>query len=442
MKDVLVVSYYFPPAGGPGSQRVLKFTRYLPRYGYRPRVLTVPEDAAFPTRDPSLLAESPPPDRIVRVPIPEFYAVYRRLSGTRSRAPMDIQAASGSGGGLRDRWLRWLRGALFIPDGRMAWVPAATRAGVRICREHPVAAVVASGPPFTTHWIGRRIAERTGLPLVLDYRDPWTNAPFYPRRPRFARALDRRLEHGCLRRASRIATASRTIARDAQARYPDIDPGAFAVITNGYDPVDFEGLSPSPGPEWTLSHTGSIFAARIPRTFLTALRSWLEASPERAKTVRIRFAGRMDDAMTALLDDPLLAGVVRHEGFLPHRRSLQLLLDSHLLLLLVVNDPMAGGMVTAKVFEYLGSGTPVLALAPEGEAADLIRATRGGRVVSPDDGEGIRRALDAAYAAFQSGARAFGPADSEAVASLTRHSQAGTLARLLDEAIGEPKPGA
>jgi glycosyltransferase involved in cell wall biosynthesis len=437
MKDVLIVTYYFPPAGGPGSQRVLKFARYLPRYGYRPLVLTVPEDAAFPTRDPSLLAEAPPPDRIVRVPIPEFYAAYRRLSGTRSQAPMDIQAASGSGTGLRDRVLRWLRGALFIPDGRMAWVPAATRAGVEICGRHPVAAIVASGPPFTTHWIGRRIAERAKLPLVLDYRDPWTEAPFYPSRPWFARALDRRLEHTCLRRAARIATASRTIARDAQARYPDIDPGAFAVVSNGYDPVDFEGLSPSPGPEWTLSHTGSIFAARIPRTFLTALRSWLEEDPERARTVRIRFAGRMDDAMKTLLDEPPLRDVVRHEGFLPHRRSLQLLLDSHLLLLLVVADPMAGGMVTAKVFEYLGSGTPILALAPEGEAADLIRATRGGHVVAPDDGEGIRQALDAAYAAYRSGERAFGAADPEAVASLTRHAQTGTLARLLDEAIGE-----
>jgi glycosyltransferase involved in cell wall biosynthesis len=436
MRDVLLVSYYFPPSGGPGVQRALKFARYLPEYGYRPLVLTVPEDAEFPARDPSLIAECPPSGQIIRSSILEFYNLYRRLAGGGSRVPLDIQSTSAGTVPWRRRVLRRLRGAFFIPDGRMGWLLPGTRAGIRACRQRPVSAIWATGPPFTAHWIAARISAGTGLPLVLDFRDPWTRAPFYPPRPGWARRLDERLEHRCLRRASRVVTAFPSIGDDFLTRYPDLDPGKFSIITNGFDPSDFADLSPEPFPEWTLAHTGSIFASRIPHTLFDVLPGWLAQDPDRARRVRIRLAGRVDPALEPLLARPPLDAVVQYQGYLSHRDSVKLLVDSHLLLLLVVEDPQAGRFIPGKLFEYIGSGTPILALAPEGEAADLIRRTKAGRVVTPGDGEAIRRALDEAYRAYREGTRPFGSPDPDAVAALTRKALTARLAGLLDGITG------
>jgi glycosyltransferase involved in cell wall biosynthesis len=436
VKNVLIVSYYFPPSGGPGVQRALKFARYLPENGYRPLILTVPETAAFPVRDESLLAECPPPDQVFRSPITEFYGVYRRLSGRRQGVALDIQTANQEDPGWRDRWLRRLRGALFIPDGRMGWVLPGTRTGVQICREHGVAAVLATGPPFSAHWIAARVGARTGLPFVLDFRDPWVGGPRYIPRPRLVERLDARLEHRCVSRAARVTTAFPSIRHDLLRRHPGLDPGKFTVITNGYDAADFEGIPADPPREWTLTHTGTLFVHHIPTTLFEVLRAWLAEDPERSRILRVRFVGRVDPAVESLIKTPPLDRIAGIEGYVPHRRSVEMIVNSHLLLLLVVGDPMAGGVIPGKVFEYIGSGTPILALAPEGEAADLIRRTRAGRVVAPGDAAGIRRALDEAFLAYREGRRPFGEPDPEAVRGLTRQALTARLAGVLDAATG------
>jgi glycosyltransferase involved in cell wall biosynthesis len=433
LRTVLVVSYYFPPSGGPGVQRVLKFVRYLPAFGYRPVVLTVPETAAFPLLDPSLAAEIPPEAKVVRSPIREFYGLYRAAAGVASSGGTEnLVTTARPGEGFRGRVMHGLRAALFIPDGRVGWLPGGTRAGLRAIRAEGVEVILASGPPFTAHWIARRLADRTGLPLVLDFRDPWTRAPFYPRRPGLSRALDERLEHSCLRRADAVLTVNRDIRNDLLARHKGLDAARFHLVPNGYDPADFRGRSWDPQPDWTLTHTGTLPGDRFPAGFTGALRRLLVEDPEAAARLRIRMIGRRNPELERRLSEPPLDSLVRFEGYLPHAESVATLLESRLLLLFIEEGPRAAGILTGKLFEYLGSGAPVLALTPEGEAADLVRRTGAGCVVRGDDEEAVLAALREAVAAFRVGQRAFGEPRREMVEEYARPVLTARLAAILD----------
>lgn len=432
-RGVLIISYYFPPSGGPGVQRVLKFVRYLPEFGYRPVVLTVPEDAAFPVLDPSLLAEVPAETRVYRSPIREFYDWYRRASGRPARdAPVNLTTSAERPLGHRARWLNALRAAVFIPDGRAGWLPGGVREGLRACRDEKIELIFASGPPFTAHWIGRRLAEKTGLPLVLDFRDPWTRAPFYPARPTWARRLDERLERSCVLRARAVITVGQEIRRDLLERIPGAREDAIHVIPNGFDPADFAGKRGDRPFLWTLAHTGTLPNRRFPMGLLHALRALLENDPDLSTRMQMRLAGHVPPDLEALFGAPPLDRIIRLEGYKPHQESVQLLLDSHLLLLLIEEGPGARGILTGKLFEYLGSRTPILALAPEGEAADLIRRTGAGRVVDGNDAGAVEAALREALRAHEDGRPAFGTPDQAAIQEYSRPRLTERLAGIMN----------
>ncbi len=441
LRDVLVVSYYFPPCGGPGVQRVLKFVRYLPGNGYRPHVLTVPESADFPIRDPSLAGEVHWQARVHRSPICEFYSLYRLLSRSPGAETVQLATSAREALGLWPRVLRALRASLFIPDGRMGWYPGGFRLGRRICRTEPVKLIFASGPPFTAHWIAGRLAAKTGLPLVLDFRDPWIGAPFYPSRPKWADRLDRRLESSCLRRASAVLTVNRDIREDLLRRHPGLDPDRVHILPNGFDPADFPGEAEPRAKEWTLAHTGTLPARRFPAGLVPGLIEFLRTEPAAAASMKLRLAGGIDPALHPVVFRPELEPFLRDEGYLPHGESVRLLRHSHLLLLLIEDGPRARGIVTGKLFEYLASGTPILALAPEGEAADLIRLTRAGKVVPGEDASAVTAALREAFDAFRAGQRPFGEPDREAIAGFARDRLTARLARLFDELLDQGAAG-
>jgi glycosyltransferase involved in cell wall biosynthesis len=430
-KTVLLVSYYFPPSGGPGVQRVLKFTRYLPRFGYRPLILTVPEDASFPLLDRTLLAEIPPQATVFRSPIREFYHLYRRAAGP-AQGSINLTTTARGGQTRRERVLSDLRATFFIPDGRAGWFPGGSKVGLGVCRSEGAEVIFASGPPFTAHWIGRRIAELSGLPLVLDFRDPWIGAPFYPKRPALSRRMDLRLERSCLRRAAAVITVNREIRDDIMRRHPDLDPEAFHVISNGYDPADFEGVDRNSPPLWTLVHTGTMPNHRFPTGLVPALSSMLRQIPELAGQIRLRLIGQVDPELAAAFRTPPLQAITRLEGYRPHAESVQALRDSHTLLLLIEDGPRARGTMTGKLFEYLGSGTPILALAPEGEAAEVIRRARAGRVVPGDDPAAVEAALREAYQAYCEGRRPFGEPDPAVIEEYSRLRLTERLSELLD----------
>jgi glycosyltransferase involved in cell wall biosynthesis len=432
---VLLVAYYFPPSGGSGVQRPLKFVKYLPRHGWDPVVLTVRADAAFPARDEKLLREIPPGVPVHRTRILEPHRLYARVAGEGRDTAVDVDTvARWDRLPRRARFLARIRATLFVPDARILWWPFALARGEALVRSARIDVILTTAPPFTTHLIGLALARRTGKPWVADWRDPWTRAPFYPPRPSWIRRLEERLEGRCLREARRNLVVVPSMAEEFLDAHPGLDPERLIVLPNGYDPEDFPTDPVPREARFTIVHVGRLFANRRPEVFFRVLARLLEEEPALEQRLQLVFVGRMDEETRRMLARPPLAAVVRDLGYLEHAEAIRWLLRGHLLLLPVGSGPELRGVATGKIFEYAASGTPVLAYAPGGEAARILRETGAGWVLDPADAEGTRRILREALAAHGEGRLLAPPRNEAAIAAYRRPELARRLAAILEEA--------
>ncbi len=437
-RRVLIVAYYFPPSGGPGVQRVLKFVRYLPDFGWDPAVLTV-SDADYPARDESLLAEIPESVPVTRTSIPEPYTVYRRLTGRKRGEAVDVNVnyEAGRRVPVKERLAQWVRGMFFIPDARVGWLATGIRPGVAAAKSFGADLVYSSSPPYTCALLGRAVAKRAGLPWVPEFRDPWTGFLSAPRRPWPAKGFERRLERGVYRDAQRLVTAWDGIRADFTGKYPDEDESKFRLVPNGYDPEDLEGIAPRLNDRFTIVYTGSMYGVRNPDTVLQAVARLLADGRVDADRIRLRFVGRFGDEVRAMFRRPEVAAVVEERGYVPHAESVAELMGAHALLLVV--DDVAGseGIVPGKVFEYVGARRPVLAVAPEGAVAELVRDTGAGRVLARDDVDGIADAVAALYREWETTGETRFPGREDEVRRLSRRERTRDLAGIFDEVLEE-----
>ena len=425
---VLVVAYYFPPAGGPGVQRTLKTVRYLRDAGFEPVVLTV-QDGAFPSRDGSLAADVPDGVEVIRTRAPDPLALYGRLTG-RGGVPTGAVEA----GGALSRLALWVRANVFLPDARVGWVPFARWAGRQRLRQSarladPFAAVVTSGPPHSVHLVGRSL-QKTGVPWVADFRDPWTAINFYHDLPmsRAARALDRRLERAVLRRADAVTTVSPTWARLLEHQ-GGLAPRSVHVVHNGVDDADLDASLETEVDRgrFVLAHVGSLYATRDPLAVWDAVRTLREAG-EVEKLV-VRLVGRTDDAVRRSAQ--ATGAPVEAVPYVTHADAVREQARAALLLLSVERFPADRGMITGKLYEYLASGRPVLGVGPvEGDASALLDETHGGTMYDRDDADGIAREIQRHYDAWAAGEPLAG-APWDAVAPYTRRAQTHVLADVI-----------
>lgn len=435
-RRVLLVAYYFPPSGGPGVQRVLKFVRYLPEFGWDPAVLTV-RDADYPARDESLLREIPESVPVVRTRIPEPYALYRKLTGKGADTAVDVNVnkAAGARRSLPERVAEWVRGTLFIPDARVGWLATGVGPGAKLARDFGADVVYSSSPPYTAALLGRAVARRAGLPWVPEFRDPWSGFLSAPSRIAPARAVEARLEEGVYRDAVRAVVAWKGIAADFARKYPAVDAGKFRHIPNGYDPEDFHGITPRVNEKFTVVYTGSMYGVRNPDTFLQAAARLLASGELDEQRVCFRFIGRFGDEVREMFHRPELRNTVEVYGYVPHEESIAELLGAHTLLLVVDDFAGAEEIVPGKVFEYIGARRPVLAVAPRGAVSDLVRSTGAGEAVAREDVAGIARILRGWYREWlATGTTAF-PGDEEAVKRRSRRERTRELAGVLEDAM-------
>ena len=443
---LLLVTYYFPPSGGAGVQRTLKFTKYLRAAGVEPVVLTV-EAGAYPSLDPSLAADVPPGVRVVRTRALDPFGLYGALTGRSRRDAVAVGSIETDS--AAQRAALWLRANVFLPDARVGWVPFAARAARRLARAGEVDAVLTSGPPHSTHLVGLRLQRelrRRGLPWIADFRDPWTGINFAGELPMTAaaRALDARLERRVLRAADAVVTVSPTWARELEAK-GGLGPGAVRVIENGFDPDDFPpddvppgGAAPGEGGAggtFELTHVGSLYGSRDPAALWQAAAA-LRARGE-ADGLRIRLVGRVDEAARASLRRYGLGDVVREDGVVSHAEAVRAMRRAGLLFLSIEPVANAAGILTGKLYEYLASGRPVLALGPpDGDAARLLRRVGAGSVVAWGDAEAVEGRLAEALGAWRRG-EALAGASPEALRAVSRPAQAETLAELALGLMGE-----
>ncbi len=394
MKKVLIITYYWPPSGGSGVQRWLKYSKYLPEFGWQPVIYT-PENPEPPAIDESLLADVRDDAIVLRRPITEPYRWYKRLTGRKGPVGAGFTRTDTETSESRlEKMSRWIRGNLFIPDARRFWIRPSVRYLRNRIRNHPVDAIITTGPPHSMHLIGKKLAALTGLPWVADFRDPWTGIDFYDDLM-LTRLADRRhhkLERSVLGSADVVTTVSEHIRREL------LEKGArrVEVIPNGFDPADVSDIRPAPrDPEtFLLVHTGSLVPSRNPESLWKALGQCCKDNAEFRRKLRIRLVGSTDMSVRASIEKNGLVSQTEFLPYVPHPEALRHIFAADLLLLLINRTANAEGFLSGKVFEYLASGRPVLCIGPvQGDAARLLNETEAGTTLDYTDETGMIRTL-------------------------------------------------
>ena len=395
MKRLLIITYYWPPTGGSGVQRWVKFSKYLPQYGWQPVVYT-PENPEQLARDESLLADIPACAEVVKTHITEPYEFYRRLTGGK-KGEGEVNPVNAQKKNWKQRLSLWVRGNCFIPDPRIGWVRPSVRFLKKYLAEHPVDAVVTTGPPHSVHLIGLGLKKALGLRWIADFRDPWTEM-FYYKHLGLSPAADRRhhrLEQAVLDGADTVISVSPPVAADFQSKTKT----PVVLITNGFDEDDFDASAPQrPRTKTRLVHTGLFAADGNPLNLWDALRSRCEADPEFRSRLEIRLAGKVDAAITEAVRARGLGDNLVELGYLPHDETVREQLAADILLLPLRREPEYAKVLPGKIFEYLAARRPVLGIGQEdGAAAAVLRDAAAGQMFDWDKRDELLAFLDAEH---------------------------------------------
>jgi glycosyl transferase family 4 len=429
-RRALFIAYTFPPVGGAGVQRTAKFVKYLPQFGWDVSVLTV-SNPSVPVRDESLCRDVPRSTRVVRARTFEpSYSTKAALVKGRARS---------SRGGLVKRALRRALIGMLQPDPQILWNAPAFLAGLRALRIAPHDAIIASAPPFSSLLLGAALSSATNIPLVLDYRDEWgvSNRYWENRQLRGPSiALQRAMEQYALRRANTVLATSprsaaelRVLCRDAGSSVP------VTHIFNGFDPEDFEGaqgLAPrrSDG-TWRLVYTGTLYNLMSPTPLLHAIEKLAASRPDLVARIELVFAGRRAAEQGERLGRIATVCQLRTHPYISHAEAIALMRSADALCLLLSDLPGADRVIPAKLFEYIASHRPILAIAPQGDVWDLLRSHPLAFACSPEDVSGIH---DWLARAITDGVRV--PEEREVdTRPFNRQGQAQRLASLLDDLV-------
>lgn len=389
MRRLLVITYYWPPTGGSGVQRWVKFCKYLPQYGWQPVVFT-PSNPDVQSEDGSLLGDIPSCAEIIKRPIREPYKAYRRLM-PRSGASQ-VNPLSSSNSSFAGRCFRALRGNLFIPDPRVSWVRPSVKFLLDYLSEHPVDAIVTTGPPHSMHLIGLELKKRTGLRWIADFRDPWTEM-FYYKHLGLTKAADRRhrrLEQEVLDGADAVIAVSPPVRDD----FASVTGTPVYLVTNGFDEDDFpsSGLVQARrgGDVFTLVHTGLFAADGNPLRLWDVLADMCREDAAFASRLRIRLAGRTDSQIIDSIRSRGLGANLEDLGYLPHSDTVLEQRAADLLILPLRHEPEYAKVLPGKIFEYLASGRPVLGIGqPDGAAARVLESCGAGSMFDWEDAGGM-----------------------------------------------------
>ncbi|MEM9022168.1 MAG: glycosyltransferase [Bacteroidota bacterium] len=431
MRKVLIFTYYWPPSGGPGVQRFLKFCKFLGAAGWEPIVVTV-RNGGYPSLDPSLEQEIPEHLVVHKTETFEPFELYNLLRGKKGKSiPVAMMGIKDSSSPFQ-RLARYVRANFFIPDARKGWVPYAVREARKLLKAEPVEAVITTGPPHSTHLIGRALKQAHGLPWIADFRDPWTTIYYNRFLPRSARSKvkDQALEDAVLREADGVVVVSEGLKQEFADRAANI-----RVIYNGYDQVDLEGEdAPDAPPHFTLAYIGNLKPNQNPPGLWQALSALVGRDKDFARDFRLKLTGNADPFV---LEDIRKAGLADHlevEGYLPHKEATRAMRQAAMLLFLIPESPKNHLILTGKLFEYLASGTPMLSVGPvEGNAARIVAEAGRDPMSAYADQEAMQEQVLHYYRHWvEAKGQAFRFELSPQVTRFSRQEQARALGQFLD----------
>ncbi len=373
-KKVLIITYYWPPSSGAGVQRWLKFSKYLPSFGWEPVILTVdPEYAAYPATDMTLGKDVSDGIEVHRTAATDYFRFYRK---DKSKVPTAGFASSGEGG-FRSKVLRFIRGNFFIPDPRRGWNSYAFRKACELIESGNIKHIITTSPPHSTQIVGMKLRKKyPGIRWIADLRDPWTDiyyySMFYHTLP--AKLIDRRLERNVLDSSDRIITVGKTLKDLFISKLPSIKE-KISVITNGFDEDDFSGITSTNPDKLTITYTVTLSDSYPLKSFLDAVEEYLKEGNE----IKLRFVGMVAKSQKDLILSKAGNDSVEFVPFVDHIAAIRYMHDTTALLLLIPDHPSSKCILTGKLFEYLATGKPVISIGPaDGDAAEIIEATSSG----------------------------------------------------------------
>ena len=438
MKRVLIVTYYWPPSGGSGVQRWVKFAKYLPVYGWQPVVYT-PENPELMTVDKTLEAEIPPEAEIVKNHIFEPYGIYRKLMGKGSATDLKTLTAANAAkdevnpiNGHEKNWKQklslFIRGNLFIPDPRVMWVRPSVRFLKKYLEDHPVDAIVTTGPPQSMHLIGLRLSKATGSPWVADFRDPWTKMFYFKHLEltAFAEKKHHMLEQAVLDGATRVIAVSPLV----QDEFKTMTKTPVELITNGYDEDDFK-RNVELDENFNITHTGLFASDGNPETLWKVLARKCEDDEEFRRSLRIRLVGKTDREITDSIEAAGLGGNLKDFGYQDHEMAVREQLNATILILPLRKEPEYRAVLPGKLFEYLASRRPILGIGQtDGAMARVVSETASGVVYDWDDEKKIRTWIDFCWEEFKNDELHDNTSD---ISRFTRRNLTMKLAELLNQ---------
>ncbi len=434
MNKVLVITYYWPPSGGAGVQRWLKFVKYLREFNWEP-VLYIPDNPEYPELDNSLQKDIPDQVTILRHPIWEPYNSYKKVIGRKKEEKINAAFLSEK---RQNRLLEnisvWIRGNFFIPDARKFWIKPSVRVLRKYLATNQVDAIASTGPPHSMHLIAWKLAKQLNLPWLADFRDPWTNIDFY-KDLKLTASADRehqRLEKTVLKDATAVSVISNTMATD----FNRIVLRNYDVITNGYDADD---ILTAPAPEmdkkFSIAHIGTLVSTRNPASLWAALQNLLSTQKDLAKDLEIKLIGKIDHTVTESLEVYGLTQYVKRIPYLPHNQVVIAQRQSQVLLLIINNTPNAKMILTGKFFEYLAARRPILCLGPlNGDAAAILHDTKSGLISDHGDIKTVEKHILDYYNRYQNGDL---HSESINIEAYSRKKLTEQLANVLDRIISQ-----
>lgn len=399
MKKVLIITYYWPPAGGPGVQRWLKFVKYLPDFGIQP-IVYVPENPTYPIIDEGLVSEVSDQAIILKKKIFEPYGFASLFSKKKTKKISSGIIPNQKKQSFLERLMLWIRGNVFIPDARVFWVKPSVLFLEKYINDNEIDTIITSGPPHSLHLIGLSLKERTKVKWLADFRDPWTTIGYHTQLKLSASAAKKHkeLESIVLNGADKILVTSATTKKEFEA----LTARPIEIITNGFD-VEKIAKQPLDG-KFTMAHIGSFLSERNPRILWKCLKEIIKENPDFKKDFELKLIGAVSQEVLDAISEFRLDSYVNNLGYVSHKTAVEHQRKSQVLLLIEINSEETKSIIPGKLFEYMASERPILAIGPEGsDFATIIKETNTGAFFNYDEFDALKSNILSSYALFKEG---------------------------------------
>lgn len=446
MKKILIITYYFPPSGGPGVQRVLKHIKYLRDFGWQPYVLTV-SNGQYPAFDESLIKQIPDDVVVEKTKIYEPYDIYRFITGKKKGSAIDVNVIKKDDQKVpfMEKFAEFIRATFFIPDARIGWLPTAVPKAMEMIEKYGIDAIYSSSPPYTCSLVAKKVKNNykkqgRNMPWVAGFRDPWTGFISSPKRWSIPSRIDKKMEFDTFNESDFVEVAWEGIIKDALAKYPKLDKNKFIHVPNGFDSSDIPKVEINrdeiDNAKFVMTYTGSMYGRRNPQALFEAIENLIKANKVDKSKFKLRFVGRFGNEVLDMIDKTSFKDSIETIGYVTHEKSIEFLLSSDALLLVVDESKESEEIVPGKVYEYMGVYKPLFTIAPEnGAIAKLVRETNSGLIAHQSDIKGIEKIFERYYTSKMNSQELISPKIDE-INKYERRNSAKQLAELLDSLVG------